>query len=516
MKKTSESKERLLQVGFDLIWDNSHRHKASERFQEIILWLMLLALAVLAGCAVGPNYKRPVVDSPARFRDDNAATNRSFADLSWWNVYRDDTLQALVREAFTNNYDLRIALTRVEQARQVAAQARSQFVPNVDYNGAVSHGRNDLFGSAFPNNGASVGSATTTLNAFWEVDLWGRVRRLNESARAQFLASEEARREVRLSLLSEVATDYFRLLELDEELKIVQRTTNSFGGSVVIFTQRLQGGTASDLEASRAEAALADAASANPFVLEQISQTENELCILLGRLPGPISRTQLSSTALPPEVPPGLPSALLERRPDVRETEQLLRSANAQVGVSIAEFFPKIGLTAFLGKISPELSAFTLGGANAWGVAAETTGPLFEGGRLVGKYRQAKAARDEARLHFQQTILTSFREVSDALVTRERLEEIRDQQAREVKALDRSVLVSTNRYVAGRASYYEVLEAQQQLFPAELALARTHRDQELAVVALYKALGGGWNDESNSKTKNEARAQLPRAEAKGQ
>jgi multidrug efflux system outer membrane protein len=475
----------------------------SERFQRIILWLVLLALAVLAGCAVGPDYKRPAIDSPGLFRDDNAATNRSFADLNWWNVYRDDTLQALVREAFTNNYDLRIALTRVEQARQVAAQARSQFVPNVDYSGAVSQGRNDLFGSAFPNNGTSVGSASTVLNAFWEVDLWGRVRRLNESVRAQFLASEEARREVRLSLLSEVATDYFRLLELDQELEIVQRTTNSFAESLAIFTQRFKGGTASDLEASRAEAALADAASAKPFVLEQISQTENELCILLGRLPGPISRAQLSSTALPPEVPPGLPSALLERRPDVRETEQLLRSANAQVGESVAEFFPKIGLTAFLGKISPELSAFTLGGANAWGIAAETTGPLFEGGRLVGQYRQAKAARDEARLHFQQAILTSFREVSDALVARGRLEEIRDQQAREVKALDRAVRVSTDRYVAGRASYYEVLEAQQQLFPAELSLARTHRDQELAVVALYKALGGGWNDESNPKTKNE-------------
>jgi multidrug efflux system outer membrane protein len=195
---------------------------------------------------------------------------------------------------------------------------------------------------------------------------------------------------------------------------------------------------------------------------------------------------------LPPQVPAGLPSVLLERRPDVRETEQLLRSANAQVGESMAEFFPKIGLTAFLGKISPELSAFTLGTANAWGAAAEATGPVFEGGRLVGQYRQAKAARDEARLQYQQTVLTAFRDVSDALVSRERLDEIREQLAREVEALDRAVRVSTERYIAGKASYYEVLEAQQQLFPAELNLARTQRDQLLAVVALYKALGGGW------------------------
>jgi len=184
-----------------------------------------LMLALLAagfyGCAVGPNYKRPKVGSPAAFRDDNAATNNSFADLDWWQVYRDDTLQALVREALTNNYDLRIAVTRVEQSRAVAMQARSQFVPNVNYNGVLSRGRNDLFGSTFPNNGAVVNSASASLNAAWELDFWGRIRRLNESARAQFLASEEARRGVRLNLLSEVANDYFRLLELDHELEIV-------------------------------------------------------------------------------------------------------------------------------------------------------------------------------------------------------------------------------------------------------------------------------------------------------
>jgi multidrug efflux system outer membrane protein len=454
---------------------------------------LTLCGAFLAGCAVGPNYKRPQVDPPAIFRDDRSPTNRSFADLNWWQVYRDDTLQKLIREALTNNYDLRIAVTRVEQARAFAMQARSQFVPNVDYSGVVSRGRNDLFGSAFPNTGMMASSAATTLNAFWEVDLWGRIRRLNESARAQFLASEEARRGVRLSLLSEVATDYFRLLELDEELEIVQRTTNSFGESLKIFTQRVEGGTTTDLEASRAEAALADATSAMPSVLEQISLTENELCVLLGRNPGPISRTESPPSALPPDVPAGLPSALLERRPDVRETGQLLRSANAQVGESVAEFFPQIGLTTFLGKISPELSAFTLGGANAWGIGATAVGPLFEGGRLVGQYRQAKAAREESRLHYQQTILTAFREVSDALVSRERLAEIREQQAREVKALDRAVRVSSERYLAGKASYYEVLEAQQQLFPAELSLARTQRDQKLAVVALFQALGGGWN-----------------------
>jgi outer membrane protein, multidrug efflux system len=460
------------------------------------IWLMLVLFAGwFAGCAVGPDYKRPAVSSPTVFRDDNAVTNTSFADLNWWQVYRDETLQALIHEALTNNYDLRIAMSRVEQARAVAMQARAQFVPNVGYSGSVSRGRNDLFGSAYPNNGITTGSAVATLNAFWEVDLWGRVRRLNESARAQFLASEEARRGVRLSLLSDVATYYLRLLELDQEIEITRNTTNSFGESLKYFTQRLEGGKASDLETARAEAALADAAAAIPSILQQISTAENELSVLLGRIPGPIPRANHLLAELPPEVPAGLPSALLERRPDVRQMEQLLRSANAQIGESVAEFFPTIGLTTFFGKISPELSAFTLGGANAWGAGAETSGPLFEGGRLVGQYRQAKAARDEARLRYQQTALTALGDVSDALIDRERLGEIREQQAREVKALDRAVRVSTERYLAGKASYYEVLEAQQQLFPAQLNLARTERDQLLAIVALYKALGGGWQEE---------------------
>jgi len=217
----------------------------------------------------------------------------------------------------------------------------------------------------------------------------------------------------------------------------------------------------------------------------------------LGRPPGPVERSSASlASTLPPEIPAGLPSSLLERRPDVREAEQQLRSANAQVGESVADFFPRIGLTALMGKVSPELSAFTLGSANAWGIAAEATGPLFQGGRLIGQYKQSRAARDEATLRYRQSALIALRDVSDALTSRERLAEVRDQRARQVTALETAVKLSSERYVAGKASYYEVLEAQQQLFPAELNLARTERDQLLTVVALYKALGGGWQDAS--------------------
>ena len=465
---------------------------------------LICGMGWFAGCAVGPNYQRPAIDSPGSFRSDHAATNRAFAELAWWQVYQDARLQVLIREAFTNNYDLRIAVARVEQARALAMQARSQFVPSVNYGGTVSRGRNDLFGSAFPNNASTLSSVVATLNAFWEVDLWGRVRRLNESARAQFLASEDARRGVLLSLLSDVASTYFQLLELDQELEIASRTTNSFAESLRIFSQRLEGGTASALESSRAEAALEDAAAAVPAIRERMTSAENQLSVLLGRNPGPIERPDSLLAQKMREIPAGLPSALLERRPDVRQAEQLLRSANAQVGEAVAEFFPKIGLTAFLGKTSPQLSDFTLGGANAWGIAAEGTGPLFEGGRLVGQYRQTKATRSEAELRYRQTLLNAFREVSDALVSRQQLAEIREHQAHEVNALTTAVKLSSERYVAGKASYYEVLEAQQQLFPSELNLARTERDELLAMVALYKALGGGWPGEEGAATASAA------------
>ena len=486
----TKSEGTRLATQSDFVWSFVLRHSL------VIGHWSLVLLFLFSGCAVGHNYRRPAVDSPAVFRGDSAPTNSSFADLDWWQVYQDTILQALVREALTNNYDLRIAATRVEQARALAMQARSQFVPSVSYNGTVSRGRNEAFGSPLPNNASTLNSAAATLNAFWEVDLWGRIRRLNESARARFLASDEARRGVRLSLLSEVASDYFRLLELDQELEIARRTTNSFTESLRIFSRRVEGGTASALEAARAEAALADATAAIPAILDQISSTENQLCLLLGRTPGPIERSGSSfASMMPPSVPVGLPSSLLERRPDVREAEQLLRSANAQMGESVAEFFPRIGLTALLGKVSPELSAFTLGSANVWGIAASGSGPLFEGGRLMGQYRQTKAARDEALLSYKQTALSALRDVSDALISRERLGEVREQRTRQVTALGTAVKLSSERYAAGKASYYEVLEAQQQLFPSELNLARTQRDQLLALVSLYKALGGGWQDE---------------------
>jgi multidrug efflux system outer membrane protein len=458
------------------------------------LVLAAAATVVLPGCLVGPNYERPVVESPPVFRGQEPATPQSIADQPWWEIYQDPTLADLIRGAIESNYDLRVAITRVEQARAIAAQTRSGLFPSIGYGAAISSGRNEAFGGAAFNGGDNNTPFFGALTAAWELDVWGRIRRLNEAALAQYLASEEARRAVLLTLVSDVAQAYFELLELDLELEIAQRTTQSFGESLRIFTLRLQGGTASNLETARAEAAMTSTAAQIPDVERLITLKENQISVLCGRPPGPISRrNDLIDGLLPEQVPVGLPAALLDRRPDVRQAEQQLRAANAEIGVAIGNIFPQIGLTAFLGKVSPEVGMLTAGSTNAWSVAASATGPIFTSGRLTAELEQARAFWQETALRYDQAILIALREVSDALVNREKLRGVRAEQTRAVRAYEQAVKVSTQRYVAGKSSYYEVLEAQQQLFPEEIALARTRLGQLVTDVSLYKALGGGWN-----------------------
>jgi multidrug efflux system outer membrane protein len=455
--------------------------------------LFLLA-AFLAGCTVGPNYHRPAMDSPAGFRSPatTAATN-SLADLPWWGVFKDPVLQDLIHTALTNNYDMRIAVSRVEQARSLQAQAQSVFFPQVGYGAQAARGRNMLFGLPNPNSGRTLNSFLGGFDVFWEVDLWGRLRRQNESAHAALLATQEAQRGIRLTLVSAVAKAYIELLELDEQFGIAKRTTNSFERTFRLFSDQHDYGLASKLELSRARAALRSVSAAIPELKGQIALKENEINVLLGRQPGPVSRAAtLLQQPIQPEIPTGLPAMLLERRPDLRQAEQQLRAANAQIGAAVGDFLPKIGLTALYGGASTDLSALTSGGANAWTLAATTTGPIFQGGRLKARYRQAQAACEEARLHYQQTALNAFREVADALILRQQLEETRIQQAGAVEAYQEAVQVATDRYGAGKASYYEVLEAQQQLFPAENALAQIKAGERLVIVQLYKSLGGGW------------------------
>lgn len=455
-----------------------------------LMWIPWAAL-LLTGCAIGPNYARPMVESPSVFRGQPApAPRESLADLPWWEVYKDPALVTLVREALTANHDVRKAVSRLEQARAVAAQSRGQLFPRLGYQYDASRGL--IPGPTNPDL-STDDSGSAALTAGWEVDLWGQLRRVHEADQAQFLATYEARRGVTISLVAGVAQAYFELLALDLELDIARQTTNSFGESLRVFSERFKGGVASELETARAEAALANTAAYVPELERQISLQENQINVLLGRNPGPVARSStLSQQRLPPEVPAGIPSTLLERRPDLRQAEETLRAANAMLGVAQANFLPRFDLTGMYGEVSPDLNAFSSDREKTWSVGGTATGPLFEGGRLTAQYRQARAARDEAKIAYEQTVLNAFQEVAAALVSREKFAAVREQAGLAVTALQKAVKVSTERYIAGKASYYEVLEAQQQLFPAENALAQARLNQLLVIVQLYKALGGGW------------------------
>jgi multidrug efflux system outer membrane protein len=459
--------------------------------------------AILVGCAVGPNYKRPTVNSPNNFRSATGPpTTNSFGDLPWWEIFQDDTLQNLIKVALTNNYDIRVAATRVEQARAIYAENRASLFPQLGYQAGVSRGKNALFTTPFFNNGVTTSFYNGAGNVSWEIDLWGRIRRLSESAQAQYFASQEARRNVMITLIAELAQSYLQLLALDRELEITRQNTAAFSDSLKIFNERLEQGVASKLETSRAAAALASTAASIPDLERQIVIQENQINVLTGQNPGPVFRNKkLLQLTLPPDVPAGLPSSLLQRRPDIRQADQQFRSANAQIGVAVANFFPVLDLTALLGAVSPELSAITSGKSGLWSGAGSLTGPVFQGGRLVGRYHEAQAAREQARLSYQQTALNAFQEVSNALISRQKFQEVRVQQALSVSAYEEAVGVSTQRYLVGQASYYELLEAQQQLFPAQISLVQTQLNQFLAVVQLYRALGGGWENVSGAKAR---------------
>jgi multidrug efflux system outer membrane protein len=454
-------------------------------------------LALLAsGCAVGPNYHRPAVETPSAYRGQEPGTGPSLADLAWWDVYRDPRLAELIKSALTGGFDAQIAAARVEQSRAEAAEVHGQLFPGVGYSANADRGRNALLGNPYPQAGGGVASNGFDgyLGAAWELDLWGRVRRLDEAARSRYLESEEGRRGVMLSLASDVAADYYQLLELDEELAIAKRSTASFGESLKLFNRQLEGGTVSRLDTASAEAAMETSAARIPGIEMQIAQKENQLSVLVGRAPGPIVRgADLSSEPSPPDVPAGLPSALLERRPDVREAEYAAKAANAGIGVTIGGFLPRIGLSALLGGVSTQLDQVTSSGAGLWSVGAGATGPLFQGGGLRGQYDAAKQEWEEAKLQYQKAALGAFGDVASALVARQKLAEERERQEKAVGAYGEAVKLSTQRYSSGRASYYEVIQAQLLLDPAEIALAQTKRDQFLAIVQLYKSLGGGWN-----------------------
>lgn len=459
-------------------------------FRVIILPLSLL----LQGCAVGPDYRRPAVNAPVNFRVPATQQQESLADLPWWEIFKDENLKELVKSALAKNHDLAAAVARVEQSRQVAAQAKSEYFPHLNYLSILSYGHNQFVNSPASISPGAQGFLLGIAGAAWEADIWGRIRRMNEAARAQYLASDEARRGVMLTLASDVSQAYFELLGLRLQLEIAKETAESYSTTLNLFTERLRGGIGNALQTSRAEADLKTAEATIPELERLIGLKENQISVLVGQNPGEIeTKVKLLEEVIPLEVPAGLPSALLERRPDVRSAAQTVRAANAQIGIAQSAFFPAIGLTTFFGKLSTPLSELTSGNTNAWSIGSSFAGPIFHAGGIKARKRQAVANWQQATAQYQQTALNAFRDVSDALISRQNYEAIRAEMIQAVESNQEAVGLARMRYLEGLSSYVEVLDALQRLYPAQLALAQTEINRRLVIIQLYKALGGGWN-----------------------
>ena len=462
---------------------------------------MVSATVWLAGCTMGPNYRRPTVQVPQTFRapeplPETQAT--SFADLKWWQVFKDDELQRLIKTALAQNYDLRDAVARVEAARANLGITRSDQYPQVGASGDVQftrlsrNGQFPLPPSFVPSQNRNWGEAHLDLLSF-EVDLWGRLRRATEAARANLLSAEENRKAVVTTLVSEVATEYLTLRELDSELSIARATLDNRQGSLELTKARQGGGVATQLDLRQSEQLVDTAAETIPTLQQQIEQTENQITLLLGENPGNVVRGgSIDDQQVPPEVPAGLPSALLERRPDIRAAEQSLIAANAQIGVAKAAYFPQLSLSGALGGQSPQLSSLFTGANSAWNFVPQLTQPIFTAGRLGSNVRLAQAQRESALAQYQKTIQTAFTEVSNALIAHQRVRESRVQQDALVRALEDRKRLAYLRYRGGVDTQLNALDADRDLFNAELTLRQIKLGELLSVVQLYKALGGGW------------------------
>ena len=468
-----------------------------------ILLLISAVLWFVSGCAMGPNYQRPPVSSPAQFRDAaEAAPGReaeSLADLSWFELYQDDQLRELIRTALENNYDIRIAVARVLEARAKVTGTGSALFPQIDAGAGAARQRTseNVYPYTESSNRANLESNYFQggFNLNWELDIWGRIRRQTEAARAEWLAQEWAQRAVTISILAEVARAYLDLRELDLELEIAQRTLASRERSLELIKLRKQEGVETRLEVRQAETLVYSASARIPALEGQIRQTENELSVLLGRSPGDIPRgPALTQQPVPPEIPAGLPSDLLERRPDIRESEETLIAANAQIGVAKALYFPRLSLTGFLGLESQDLEDFISSHSDTWSIAANALQPVFNAGRIRSMNDEARARYLQMLAQYDKVIQNAFREVSDTLIGYRKTREQRAQQELLVQSLQDRLRLANRRFIGGIDSYLQVLDAEKDLFDAELSLAQIRRDELLHIVYLYKALGGGWRE----------------------
>ena len=458
------------------------------------IFAALSASTLMIGCMVGPNYHRPAVPTPGVYRDlsDNSQAQgqaASFADLHWWQVFQDPQLQELIRTALKENYDLQLATERIVAARAQVTITRSSLFPQVQANSNFQGGKD-------PTSQDTYNILALTADAAFQLDLFGRLRRATEASRAQLLATEDARDTVVLTLVSDVASDYFALLELYLELQITRDTVKSQEDSVKLTKLRLDHGLATRLDVLQAQQVLDIANAAVPDLERQIGQEEDAISVLLGHYPESIRRgLPLADQPLPPEVPPGMPSTLLERRPDIRQVEQDLITANAEIGVARAAFFPQISLTGSGGGAFGRSSVFTglmSSQAGIWSYGVQVSQPIFTGGALRGNLRLAESEQRQELIAYKQVIQLSFRDVSDALIGYQKLHQVRVAQEVTVKDLQDSVDTSLRRYRGGITTYLEVLEGQQSLFTAELTLAQARGNEYQSLVQLYKALGGGW------------------------
>ena len=447
----------------------------------------MLTASLALGCAVGPNYVRPELPTPATFRADLAEADvTSLADLKWFELFKDERLQDMIRTALVQNFDLRDAVVRVELARANLGITRADQFPTIEASAGITAQRSAASGSR------TFGTVAGDLLSF-EVDVWGRLRRATEAARADLLASDNFRKAVITTLVSDVATAYFDLLELDMELAIARRTLQLREESLTLIRNRERGGLGTLLEVRQGEQLVYAAAQVIPQVEQLLEQTENQLSLLLGGSPTAMARgLSLIDQEQPPAVPAGLPSALLDRRPDILVAEQNLVAANAMIGVAKAAYFPRISLTGFLGFQSDALSNLFSGPARIWQFAPQVTQPIFNAGRLRSNVRLATAQQEIALIEYQRVIQTAFREVSDSLIQYQKVREIRAQQELLVATLQERSRLSYVRYQGGIDTLLNALDADRDLFDAELRLAQTRRNELLALVQLYRALGGGW------------------------
>ena len=468
------------------------------RFLMISLWT-----CTLGGCALGPDYERPPVAEPDSFRMQQDATleEASLADLGWWELFEDENLQSIIRKALVENKDLRIAVSRVRESRALLAATGADQFPRIDGKGSLQ--RNQVsqavvrqFG--FPGGGpARQIPATTqfraTADLSFELDLWGRLRRATEAAQADLLARESARRTVVLTLVSDLAKAYFELQELDFQLKLAKSTLKTRQEALDLIRLRKLVGQRSTLEIRRAEQDVSRAQAVIPDLERQIGQKEHQLTLLMGRNPARIIRgASLRDHPLPPEVPAGLPSALLERRPDIVEAEQRLVAANAKIGVAKAAFFPQISLTGNFGAQSLQFADLFVGSSRVWQFGPTLTVPIFNMGRNRANLEISRAQQEQALAAYERTIQQAFREVEDALLAYQKIQEVRTERERLVKLAREALKLAQLEYLNGKASYLEILVAQREALNTETALAQTQRNHLLTVVQLYKSLGGGW------------------------